>query len=395
MLLTPGLSREDRFVSARAALATGVPGFVGFGTMAGGLDVVERIDHFTQRWVKPAIGRSYLDAAVSGFFANGGARCFVLALGEPSGGLPTLTRALDPGRPLAQSDPKELDDLRQRFAALTEMDLVAAPDVMTLPDGDDRSDQKQAQRVLLAHCTALGNRLAILDAPRVAPLADPGAVLARWSAEITLGGAPENGAIYFPWLTPLGGDSPVPPSGHVAGIVARSDARVGVFKAPANEELLGVVDLDFLTSDAAQGRLNQSGINAVRAFPGRGFRVFGARTLSLDPEWCYVNVRRLFITLSRWIDQNMGWATFEANDERLWIRIRRELSVYLEGIWREGGLRGTTANQAFFVKCDAETNPDQVRAQGEVVTEIGLAAALPAEFIIVRITQSGGATRIS
>jgi phage tail sheath protein FI len=180
----------------------------------------------------------------------------------------------------------------------------------------------------------------------------------------------------------------------VAGIFARSDARVGVSKAPANEELIGVLDLEFLIDAATQEGLNPEGINCLRAFPGRGLRVWGARTLSLDANWMYINVRRLVLTLARWIDRNMVWASFEANTPRLWNRIQRELSVYLSQLREAGALKGATAAEAFYVKCDSETNPADEREQGRVVTEIGLAPALPAEFIVVRIIHRPGAAKL-
>jgi phage tail sheath protein FI len=181
----------------------------------------------------------------------------------------------------------------------------------------------------------------------------------------------------------------------VAGIVARCDARVGAFKAPANEEILGVVNLDFVIDDPTQGELNPLGVNCLRALRGRGLRVFGARTMSSDPAWRYVNVRRTVLTLMRWTEQNMTWVPFEPNTPRLWIRIQRELNVYLERLWRSGALQGAAAGEAFFVKCDAETNPPETREQGHVVTEIGLAPASPAEFIVVHVVQRAGSTQFS
>jgi phage tail sheath protein FI len=171
----------------------------------------------------------------------------------------------------------------------------------------------------------------------------------------------------------------------VGGIFARTDARVGVFKAPANEEVFGVLDLDANVDDGVQGQLNPEGVNCLRAFPRRGIRVWGARTLSRDLNWRYVNVRRLFLTLRRWIDLNMTWANFEPNEPRLWVRIQRELTTYLNRLLQDGALKGATPAEAFYVKCDSETNPPELREVGQVVTEIGLAPQSPAEFIVVRI----------
>jgi hypothetical protein len=199
---------------------------------------------------------------------------------------------------------------------------------------------------------------------------------------------PVDGTLYYPWVQlASAGESlrSVPPCGHVAGVFSRSDARIGVFKAPANEEVFGVLDLDVAVDVDAQNQLNPVGVNCLRSFPGRGIRVWGARTLSRQPEWRYVSVRRLFLTLRRWIDMNMTWATFEPNGPRLWVRINRELTTYLTNLWQDGAMVGQTANEAFYVKCDAETNPTESREAGRVVTEIGLAPSAPAEFVVVRI----------
>jgi phage tail sheath protein FI len=256
----------------------------------------------------------------------------------------------------------------------------------------------QVQQHILTHCAEEGNRLAILDA---LPEATTAGVLEQRD-RLTIGQAePVNGALYHPWLRIVSGvvqrpvDRLVPPCGHVAGIFARSDARVGVFKAPANEEVLGVVDLETNIDNSIQDQLNPEGVNCLRAFPGRGIRVWGARTLSRDPNWRYVNVRRLFLTLRRWIDLNMAWATFEPNELPLWVRIQRELTTYLTTLLRAGALQGASPAQAFYVKCDAETNPPDLREAGQVVTEIGLAPLAPAEFIVVRIIHRAGATDVS
>jgi phage tail sheath protein FI len=168
-----------------------------------------------------------------------------------------------------------------------------------------------------------------------------------------------------------------------------------VFKAPANEEIRDAVNLEVLIDNSVQGELNTQGINCLRAFPGRGIRVWGARTLSRDSNWRYINVRRLFITIKRWIDLNMVWAAFEPNTPQLWVRIQRELSAYLTQLWRAGALKGETPEQAFYVKCDAETNPPEIREVGKVVTEIGFAPSSPAEFIFVRITHRATTTELN
>jgi phage tail sheath protein FI len=206
--------------------------------------------------------------------------------------------------------------------------------------------------------------------------------------------------LYWPWLEvmdPLTSRPMlVPPSGHVAGVWARTDGTRGVHKAPANEVVLGVNGLGFQITPEEQGGLNRVGINCIRAFPGRGIRIWGARTLSSDPEWRYLSVRRLFNYISESIIEGTQWAVFEPNDERLWGSLRISSANFLTRVWRDGALFGGTPEQAFYVKCDAETNPPDVIEAGQVVIEIGIAPVKPAEFVIFRISQySAGAAEVT
>ena len=178
-----------------------------------------------------------------------------------------------------------------------------------------------------------------------------------------------------------------PPCGTIAGIIARTDQSIGVHKAPANAILEGVYDLEFSLTNAEQDSLNPMGVNCLRAFPGRGLRVWGARTLATDPAWAYIAVRRLVLTAERWIERNMADLVFEPNDARVWARVSRELTAYLDHLYQQGALQGRAAQEAFYVKCDAETNPPEVRDAGQLITEIGLAPVSPNEFIVVRITH--------
>jgi hypothetical protein len=383
---TPGVHRQDVFLKPEAVLPTGVVGFVGFADLApqGGAapdtpTALHRKEEFAIKFASRA--ESYLAEAVTGFFENGGVRCYV-ARAEPAavGGQEAALKA-------AVATLAPLDDL----------DLVAVPDAMSLRLPDGRLDAQGAirvQRHALAHCAEQGNRLSILDAlPKDPAGPDSAADALKQRESLTLGLAePVNGALYFPWVRNVGGRL-VPPCGHVAGVYARADARVGVFKAPANEEVFGVLDLDTNVDDVVQAQLNPEGVNCLRAFPRRGIRVWGARTLSRDANWRYVNVRRLFLTLRRWIDRNMAWANFEVNEPRLWVRVQRELTTYLLRLLRDGALKGATPQQAFYVKCDAETNPAELREVGQVVTEIGLAPQTPAEFIVVRIIHRTAASQ--
>ena len=180
----------------------------------------------------------------------------------------------------------------------------------------------------------------------------------------------------------------------MAGIYARSDTERGVHKAPANEVVRGAIGVEKQITKSEQDILNPIGINCIRSFPGRGIRVWGARTLSSDPAWRYINVRRLFNFVEKSIQLGTQWVVFEPNDMDLWARIRRDITAFLTMVWRSGALFGATPSQAFYVKCDEETNPPEARDLGQVIIEIGIAPVKPAEFVIFRISQwaSGGET---
>jgi hypothetical protein len=203
-------------------------------------------------------------------------------------------------------------------------------------------------------------------------------------------------ALYYPWIKVDGPDGEaidVPPCGHIAGVYARSDNERGVHKAPANEVVRGALGATVQITKGEQDTLNPSGINCIRTFPGRGIRVWGARTLSSDPAWRYVNVRRLFNYVEASIERGTQWVVFEPNDADLWARARRDVSAFLTGVWRDGALFGATAGEAFFVKCDAENNPPDVRDRGQLYIDVGMAPVKPAEFVVFRFSQytSGGA----
>ena len=279
------------------------------------------------------------------------------------------------------------------LAGVDEITMVCVPDLMALA-GDDDTKLRDQQGKLIAFCEMAGDRMAILDAP---PNLIPQDI--HECRNKTAGYDSKYATLYWPWLEvmdPLT-NRPllVPPSGHVAGVWARTDNTRGVHKAPANEVVLGVNGLAFQITHEEQGALNQSGINCIRSFPGRGIRIWGARTLSSDPEWRYLNVRRLFNYLSESILEGTQWAVFEPNDERLWIRQRIAVGSFLTRTWREGALFGATPEEAFYVKCDAETNPTDVIDAGQVVVEVGIAPVKPAEFVIFRISQySAGAAQV-
>jgi phage tail sheath protein FI len=204
------------------------------------------------------------------------------------------------------------------------------------------------------------------------------------------------GAFYFPWIKvrdPLAATgqaelATVPPSGHVAGVWSRSDNTRGVHKAPANEAVRGALDLSYPVTREDQMLLNPSGVNCIRFFGREGVYIWGARTLADESsEWHYINVRRLFNMVEKSILNSTRWIVFEPNNESLWKSIRRDITAFLTQLWRGGALLGNTPEEAFFVKCDEETNPAEVIDAGQVVTEIGIAPVKPAEFIVFRISQ--------
>ena len=273
---------------------------------------------------------------------------------------------------------------------LDDVTMIAIPDLMrAYQDGlIDAEGVISVQKGLIAHCERMENRVAILDTP---PDLSPQEMEA-WRAEANLVSDGGYGALYYPWIKvddPASGAAAfVPPSGHVAGIWARSDSRRGVHKAPANEDIFGVVDIETDLTQAELGTLNVQGVNCIRAFPGRGIRIWGARTLAeASSEWRYVNVRRLFNYIKGSIEQGTQWVPFEPNDQRLWGKVRRDVTAFLNRTWAQGALFGTTADQAFYVKCDAETNPPEVIDAGIMVCEIGIAPVKPAEFVVFRIRQ--------
>jgi phage tail sheath protein FI len=187
----------------------------------------------------------------------------------------------------------------------------------------------------------------------------------------------------------------IPPGGHIAGIYARTDQERGVHKAPANEVVRGATDVDILVTKGDQDILNPKGVNAIRVFPGRGIRVWGARNMILDPLWKYINVRRLFIFLEESIDEGTQSFVFEPNDEKLWDRVRQTITQFLTRVWRDGALMGTTPEQAFFVKVDRTTMTQDDIDNGRLIVLIGVAPVKPAEFVIFRIAQTRGGAEVA
>ena len=300
-------------------------------------------------------GQNTLAHAVYGFFRNGGTRCYVTWISGES----------------------KVSSVLEDFEAIDEITIVVAPGNLNL--GDDIKD----------HCEKMGDRIAVLDSEEEIDLSKTEDVkkLQPFNSNYA--------ALYFPWIQVYDPASEsniyIPPSGHIAGVYARVDGQRGVHKAPANETILGALDLKYNLSKAKQDGLNPDGINCIRKLNGN-IRVWGARTLGGDAnaEFKYVNIRRHFSYLRDSIDKGTQWAVFEPNDAELWAKIHRNISAFLVNEWRNGALFGATPQEAFFVKCDAETNPPEVRDLGQVITEIGVAVVKPAEFVIFRLSQWAG-----
>ncbi len=379
-------------------------------------DEAVAIDNWTQfadLYIGDSTTGSFLCNGAYGHFCNGGGRCYIVNLGD--GDNLTGTAAKPTGLRLLE--------------AIDVISMVAAPGFC----------RPQDYAALLEHCEhpLRQDRMAILDTPENvtdidsltkaagAPVPIPGGAgtdtdptgdadggdgdstetlkrPARAPADDGACGAPQSpggyAAQYFPWLVVQDAVSGAlvtqPPSGHMAGIWARVDSSRGVHKAPANEPINGAVNLVHQVTRGEQELLNPEGINCIRRFP-EGIRVWGARTRAPQSgEYRYINVRRLTNMIKESIAEGTKWMVFEPNDSTLWGQCRRDVGAFLTNVWRDGGLLGQTPEEAFFVKCDAETNPPEVRNEGQVVAVIGISIVRPAEFVIFKLMQSSNMTEI-
>lgn len=391
----PGVYIEEVPAGARPITPLGVstPGFVGEAPDAGAaVDVPWPINNWTEfmrRYVPDGASSTPLSHAVFGYFQNGGSRCYVVNTGK--------------GAPVTGGGRE-----RHGLQVLEQIDEVA---IVVCPGYTDPASHE----AILSHCESMKDRVAILDCPASVPTIDALTKVATVPAKKQGGaggddkGAAEAaarprlsdfGTMYFPWITvrdPLTPDTlvDVAASGQMAGIWSRSDATRGVHKAPANEAIRGALNLTYRLTAAEQGELNLAGINCFRFFEREGIKVWGARTLAdSSSEWRYLNVRRLFIMIEKSIARSTNWIVFEPNDRTLWKSIRRDVGAFLTFLWRQGALMGRTPAEAFFVKCDEETNPPDVIDLGIVVTVIGIAPVKPAEFVVFRISQWEGGSRV-
>ncbi len=390
--LSPGVYVEevDRGSKPIEAVGTNTVGFLGESAKGptGEAVLITNWSQFVKTYGDFKDCSLHLAHGVYGFFNNGGSRCFVVNVGAPVDAPATASSAKgDKDKDKAPAKPSggggDRDGLfigkdngpGQRtglkcFDEVDEIALVCAPG-QTSP---------AVQDAILTHCEARKDRFAILDGPET---------ISGGVDRLPKPRDSKYGAYYFPWIQvydPDKGNIFVPPSGHIAGVYSRVDSERGVHKAPANEIVRGALGLKYNISKGEQDLLNPKGINAIRFLNG-AIRIWGARTLSTDPSWKYINVRRLFIMVESSIERATQWVVFEPNDHRLWKRVTRTISSFLTLLWRNGALMGTSPEQAFFVKCDEETNPPEVVDAGQLVVEIGLAPVKPAEFVIFRIGQ--------
>lgn len=314
---------------------------------------------------------SYLAPAVHGFFANGGSRCYVMRVREEA----------DDGDYIGADDGCGGLTGLQALSKVDDINIVCIPGITS----------KSVQRAMIAHCEKMMDRVCILDPEKDA---DIKAIQSQKEKVVSPRGF---AALYYPWIkvpveTLEGSEFQIiqefiPPSGHVAGIYARTDTKRGVHKAPANEPVVGALELKVPITQLQQDILNPKGINCIRALPGHGIRVWGARTTTLDPEWKYVNVRRFLLYLEASIDKGTRWTVFEKNTEKLWARVSNAINDFLTRLWREGALTGAKPEEAFFVKCDQTTMTQDDIEHGKLICIIGVAPTKTAEFSIFRIAQ--------
>jgi phage tail sheath protein FI len=300
----------------------------------------------------------YLAPAVQGFFANGGQRCYVVRAKSMARNEDYMGTA---GTGLSA------------LAGIDDVSIVCVPGVTSTA----------VQRAVLKHCQETGDRFCILDSAKGATVDE---VIAQRQA---LASSKGFGALYHPWIAvSVKGQREevfVPPSGHIAGLYARTDLQRGVHKAPAGTSLTGALRLEADLSEDACTRLYEEQINPIRAFPQKGIVVWGARTLADDPEWRYVSVRRLAIYIEQSIRRGTEWAVLEPNEQALWDKVRASVTAFLTVVWKDGGLAGSRRQEAFFVRCDNTTMTQADIDRGQLVILVGFAPLKPAEFMLIKI----------
>jgi phage tail sheath protein FI len=387
--LSPGVYVEEIEIGAKPmeGISTSTVGFLGMtvnvkdgsfdnDTLLNKATLITNWGEFVKNFGRYNIDTApYLPPAVYGFFANGGSRCYVVRVKSGA----------------ADEDYVGTDDGKGKRTGLQVLKEVDEVNIICIPG----ITSKTVQQAMITHCEKdMKDRFCILDPIKDA---DIDAIKAQKNDVVSDKGY---GALYYPWIKvaiETEENSKIkliqdftPPSGYIAGIYARSDNERGVHKAPANEIVRNVLDLKRPITKGEQDILNPLNINCIRAFPGRGIRVWGARTISSDQLWKYVNVRRLFLYLEESIEEGTQWVVFEPNDERLWARVKQTITQFLTRVWKDGALMGKIPEEAFFVKCDRTTMTQDDIDNGRLICLIGVAPVKPAEFVIFRIAQWQG-----
>ena len=406
----PGVHIDFQTQDKVEVFKTGIPVFIGFGRLSDltfepcqmGWCRITSWKQFETSVITPSYG--YLRSAVQGFFENGGVQCVIVPIPLDEGSKPDINLLTKPFTDVDvlgdQINGNKSTGNEGVLEDIENIDLVCVPDLMLMDNLESKDCIVKAQQLILQHCKKMGDRFAILDMPlktlhidsmnhsqhtfiNIEELDE----IIKYRYQIS----GSEGAIYFPWICVSSDDGQlksIPPCGHLAGIYARSDARIGVFKAPANEPVEGAFDLSISFTTDQQTELNHAGVNCFKSFPNRGVRVWGARTLSAFQHDQYVSVRRLFLTLVRWIERNTRDLIFETNDASIRKQIKFRLEGFCYQLFEKGALKGKNPEEAYYVKCDQELNGHLDWDSGKVISEIALAPIVPAEFIIVRITKS-------
>jgi phage tail sheath protein FI len=376
---SPGVHIEsagDRYLPLEK-IETGVTAFLGV-TSEGPRNEPTRVGSFEQYERLFGSDDSFMNSGLRGFFDNGGKTAYVVNV-APEGGLDAT-----PDDYIGQqgSEPRGLQALER----IEHVDLVVAPDLMgqyKKSVGFQVPEHVLAvQRAIVEHCEKMHDRFALLDSLPNHNMHEA----VEWRGHFDTSHA----AFYFPWIKVRRGEevlAPIPPSGHVAGSIARADQLDGVHRAPANQPIEGLVDVAQRLRKRDRDFCFDHRINTLCSFPGRGIRVWGARTLSSDQSFMQINVRRLFILVRKSLERYAQWVVFEPNEPALWKKLTRSVEVFLGDLWQSGALLGGTQDEAFYVKCDDETNPPEARDVGQLLIEVGLSPVKPAEFIVVRIHQ--------
>jgi Phage tail sheath protein FI len=290
----------------------------------------------------------YLPYTVEGFFANGGQRCYICKV--KSGDYSTV---------LAKTE------------AIDDISLIYAPNAQATAGFAD---------LLIEHCERLRSRFAIFDS-----------IKGQEPSAITKPRESSYAALYYPWVyVKVNANTKVmvPPGGHIAGVYTRVDNTKGVHKSPANEQVNGITGVEHSVSNLQVETLNSRGINCIRSFEGRGILVWGARTLSSDPQYKYISVRRLLIYLEQTIQRGTAWTVFEQDNEATWAKVKAQVEEFLMQTWKDGKLQGAKPEEAYFVKCDKTTMTQSDVDAGRLIVEVGVAAVMPAEFTVLRVSQT-------